>query len=234
MKMFSDSIHGYYDHESKILYNQSILGVLFFQFKTWITAKKDQWALKPGTYAIGDYKEVEIDGVKKYIDLDGNITDEDTGIPLREMQGDFMEGIYYSLQGIGKDWKEANWSLEGLWDAMHVNEARLSNLKLMMFDLSVVLTTALVTGLVDWKELEDDEAYAYAMYKAIIRSTSDLNVLSNITMVVEMKKSPFTSFNYMGDLIYGLPKVLTGDKAVGKYIFENTGMLRPFAPSVFN
>ena len=234
MKMFSDSIHGYYDHESKILYNQSILGVLFFQFKTWITAKKDEWVLKPGTYAIGDYKDVEVDGVKKYRDLEGNITDKDTGIRLKEMQGDFMEGIYYSLQGIAKDWRDANWSINGLWDAVKLNDTRISNLKLMMFDLTLVLTAILISGMIDWKELKEDDETSYAIYRAILRSTNDLNIINNINSVVSLGKSPFTSFSYMGDLLTGIPQIMTGDKSVGKYIFENTGMLRPFASSIPN
>jgi len=234
LKMFSDSIYGYYDHESKILYNQSILGVLFFQFKTWITAKKDQWVLAPGTYAIGDYKEVVIDGVKKYLDSDNNITDIDTGVPLREMQGDFMEGIYYSLQGIAKDWKDANWSMKGLVDAVKLNEARLSNMKLMIFDLTIVLTTLLVTGMIDWEELKKDDEASYTIYRAILRSSSDLNVINNINTAISPSKSPFSSFSYMGDLIKGIPLVITGDKSVGRYIFDNTGMLRPFATYIPN
>ena len=230
MKMFSDSIHGYYDHESKTLANNSILGVLFFQFKTWITAKKDQWVLKPDTYAIGDFGPVVIDGVKQFIDKDGNHTLEDTGMPLMKMQGSFQEGIWYSLKGMAKDFQEAQWDVGKLWEATKDRPERLSNMKLMFFDLAVVIAMAIATGLIDWKQLKEDDTYAYTMYKAIIRSSSDLNVVNNLTTLVDLKKSPFSSFSYMGDLIYGVGPILTGNQSINKYIFSNVGLLRPFAP----
>jgi len=230
MKMFSDSIHGYYDHESKTLANNTILGVLFFQFKTWITAKKDQWALHPDTYAIGDYGPLVLDGVKQFIDKDGNQTTEDTGMPMMKMQGSFQEGILYSLKGMAQDFQEAKWDIGKLWEMTKEHPERMSNMKLMLFDLGVVIAMAITTGLIDWDQLKKDDTYAYTMYRAIIRSSSDLNVLNNVTTVLDMKKSPFMSFNYMGDLIYGMGPVLTGDQDFSKYLFTNTGLLRPFTP----
>lgn len=49
-KNFADLLYGHYDDESRALINDTFIGSFFLQYKTFITAKLEQWAMKPGIY----------------------------------------------------------------------------------------------------------------------------------------------------------------------------------------
>ena len=49
-KNFSDLLYGHYDDESKALLNDTFIGSFFLQYKTFVTAKLEQWTLEPGVY----------------------------------------------------------------------------------------------------------------------------------------------------------------------------------------
>jgi hypothetical protein len=65
IKSFADLCFGHYDKNTQMLAKHAFLGSFFLQFRTFISAKLEQWILKPGTYNIGKYVEKEdVDGVK--------------------------------------------------------------------------------------------------------------------------------------------------------------------------
>lgn len=113
IKSFADLCFGHYDKNTQMLAKHAFLGSFFLQFRTFISAKLEQWILKPGTYNIGKYVEKEdVDGVKimRVIHFDENgapvvtlkredeLSPEDKIVtPFKEWQGRFMEGILYSI-----------------------------------------------------------------------------------------------------------------------------------------
>lgn len=58
IKNFGDLLYGHYDPSSKSLMDDTFLGSFFMQFKTYATAKLEQWFMKGNTYNIGQYKEL--------------------------------------------------------------------------------------------------------------------------------------------------------------------------------
>lgn len=57
-KSESDMIFGYMDHDVKSLFFRRSAGILFGQFMTYITAKKNQWFLARGQYGDGHWEHM--------------------------------------------------------------------------------------------------------------------------------------------------------------------------------
>jgi hypothetical protein len=48
---------GHYDKSSQMLMKHKFFGAFYLQFKTFLSAKAEQWVLKPGTYNQGKFAE---------------------------------------------------------------------------------------------------------------------------------------------------------------------------------
>lgn len=228
LKMFSDSIHGYYDHETKIMYNNTILGMMFLQFKRWITSKKDQYILEPGTYAQGDYFQLEVDGIKYYVDGDGNQTTTNTGQPIMIWKGKYMEGIFISLANMLTEIKNSENKVETFFNLLKDRPERTANLKLLAWDMGIVMVLALIFDLIDWPSMKENSEYASALSRAVLRSGNDLNVFSVVGS--GFSAEPFAALSYGKDVKDSFLKTLSGDESVGRALTSNIGVFRPLAP----
>lgn len=116
IKSFADLCFGHYDKRTQMLAKHMFLGSFFLQFRTFLSAKLEQWILKPGTYNIGSYREkFDVDGVRimrvikfgengmPIVELkrEDELSKEDIATPYKEWQGRFMEGIAYSMWDFG-------------------------------------------------------------------------------------------------------------------------------------
>lgn len=50
LKNYADLLYGHYDEESKSLLCDTFIGSIFLQYKTYITAKLEQWTMHEGVY----------------------------------------------------------------------------------------------------------------------------------------------------------------------------------------
>jgi hypothetical protein len=57
IKSFADMCFGHYDKSSQMLMKHKFFGAFYLQFKTFLSAKAEQWVLKPGTYNQGKFAE---------------------------------------------------------------------------------------------------------------------------------------------------------------------------------
>lgn len=160
IKEVSDMAYGFYDHESKSQINHKFLGLVFLQFQTFLSAKYNLWfkasAKKGGNTAQGKYVHMERNGEKYYdkyiIDDQGNLIsvekvpesqlseeEKATLKPSMEWQGDFIEGLFYSLGYTLHDIFTLNWK------EILNNKQRFANVALAMHDilLGIILVSIL-------------------------------------------------------------------------------------------
>lgn len=227
MKMFSDSIHGYYDHDSKIMAQNTIGGMLFLQFKTWLTAKKDQYLLKPGTYAQGDYVQLEMDGVKYYIDSEGNKTTENTGEPAMIWKGRYMEGIWYSMQSLFKEIVDSKHKMKSFFNAWKASDPRSSNLKLFMWDTGIVALILLLLSLIDLPTMKEEDPVTYQVFNSLRKSGQDLNILGVLS--TGFSAEPLSAVSYATDVFNSFYNVMSGSQSLGKAVTSNIGFARPLS-----
>lgn len=160
IKEVSDMAYGFYDHESKSQLNHKFLGLVFLQFQTFLSAKYNLWFKAPaknrGNTAQGKFVQVERNGVKYY---DKFITDDQGNLirvdkvpeteltdseklelqPSMEWEGDFIEGLFFSIGYTIHDIFTLNWK------EIVNNKQRLANVGLAMHDLllGIVLVSIL-------------------------------------------------------------------------------------------
>jgi len=237
LKAFADSIHGHYDHSTKVQATYTVLGTMFLQFKTWLIAKKNQYMSSRVITQQGHYRQIEMDGVKYFRDADGNPTTEDTGSPLVEWVGRPMEGIFVSFSSMFKELRESNYKLNVLGEMVKDpfrsnpnNPTRAANMRLFMSDLAVVFLIWLLFHLIDFKSLKDESPFTYQLANAVFRSSQDGNVMR--IMGTALSNEPIASFSYFKDLYDGFWNTLTGDQKLGNFLLSNTGATRVFAAPI--
>lgn len=156
IKNFSDLLYGHYDDESRALINDTFLGSFFMQYKTFITAKLEQWTMHPGVYNTEMLKQ-QYDPVHKNEKLYVKVTypnADSTGVPIREIvresqlteedrksgnveaylrwEGMPMEGMWQSsMNFISKGMRLDGKALKELWK----NPMKRANFCLMLNDL---------------------------------------------------------------------------------------------------
>lgn len=162
MKSLSDLIYGYYSHEKKSLMQSTALGALFMQMNTYWSSKKNQYLAPGGVKMQGSMKQYEENGVKMWhkLDEEGNITDEmtdqNTGVPFMQWQGQYQEGILVTAMSMVNDVfkgdAEGNHSVSDVWDKYYNNadpnlqRAYRNNLKQLFYDLFMLLFVGMLVA----------------------------------------------------------------------------------------
>lgn len=144
MKEVSDTAYGFYDHEARSLNDHKFFGLIFKQFMAFWTAKTTLWFRGPGANtAQGAFVPMMRDGKQVYrrvyedpttgklqIELTTENPDGDLE-PQYVWQGEYVEGLAYSVGYTLRDIFTANWS-----DIVG-NKQRLGNLKLALHDIII-------------------------------------------------------------------------------------------------
>ena len=86
VKNYADILYGHYDDESRSLMNDMFLGSFFMQFKTFVTAKLEQWTMTGGVYNV-EYLKQQYDPItnEKLYEIIKYPNDDNTGMPYREI-----------------------------------------------------------------------------------------------------------------------------------------------------
>ena len=115
-KSFADMSFGYYDKETKALFNKTTIGMFFKMFMTYLSAKKAKWLLtRGGINSQGRYvsvKDAEGNQVYKnpiynnkgeFLGVNTSIEKKDDSIIYYKWEGRVMEGVLQSYVGAIKD-----------------------------------------------------------------------------------------------------------------------------------
>lgn len=228
IKSFVNYVHGPYDKEEKILAHNTLFGLMFFQFKTWMLSKKTQWYLDSDQYAIGGYKHIkDANGNLLYLTEDGQETTEAKGNrPVILWEGRYMEGIWQSFIRTLKDFQENKYNPKAIIDFLKGDEEALSNLKMATADLAIfVMVSIAIAGIIDWPELEKNNPLAASLMDAVVKSTNDLFVLHNLQAFID-PTSMFPSVGYVYDQVGGLFGAMTGNGNFKNIVVRSTGITR--------
>lgn len=161
IKEVADLAYGFYDHEAKSLIDHKIFGLVWKQFMTFWTGKTTLWFRGRPTNAgdntsQGRYVPATKDGktlYRKYVIGPDNqlitvqlVTEDDPdfeeGLEVQyQWQGDYVEGLLYSIGHTLYDIFHAD------WNDLRNNKTQLANLKLALHD---ILMGILLYTLLKW------------------------------------------------------------------------------------
>ena len=239
-KQESDTAFGYMDHDTKSLYLKSGIWSFLHQFQTFLSARKNQYLLKRGSYDQGKFVHLkDANGNLLYHKTiehpDGKLeriqTTEVTEEPVVDWEGKIMEGIFWSLTDLfnvvsifrdpdGMTKFRENWK----------DPIKLRNL---LIALQEFLLVALITGTLalvygaDYKQnINKTENFAERNLMTVLyRSTGDLNIFDTLSGGVSFEFPGFTWGNSVKDNIW---TTLKGDQTVAGFLSRNIGATQMF------
>lgn len=232
IKSFADMCFGHYDRSSQMLMKHKFLGAFFLQFKTFLSAKAEQWILKPGIYNQGHYKE-KYDGeyriVRIYtfdengepsvrIDTENNVQEEDIWEPYMEWTGRFMEGMAYSMLDFGNALYHIDFQkFKELW----ANPTKRANFKLFLNDMVWMSIIAAIISLLLGDN--DETVWGHALVVPTIQALGDGNI---VTIAQSMVGDINPAIMSQGSkIINNTWDLITGQKSFGKALTGTFGSL---------
>ena len=199
IKDVANSIYGAYEKNEKALYEHQAVGLAFGMFSTWMNGAVANYFKKPGLYNNGQkglVQETDDAGNNLFFDKDGNITVEDTGVPVMKSVPILVQGVWYTLMNIkdillGDDkvdnWKKIIWE-----DPMQRQNFWKFISDLLMSLLSTFLLKEVMTPAYNDYVKNADKADAFSnvavnvMYKGVSNSWDGF-------------KGPISIFTYIGN-----------------------------------
>ena len=232
VKRFANLLHGYYDQDSKMLWQSTWIGLSVIQFRSWLKAKVDQYVLDRRTYNTGKRAQMihSITKEPQFYDRDESvnlfITSKDTGIPVYIVEETLMEGMLTSFLTAAKTLHECKYNVKEFGKILNEDNLMKGNLKALAYDLGIfAIVTALVAS-IDWPELKESSPLLANVLKTTTRATDDLFFVNNIKMIVD-PDSFIPSVSYVFDTMNTLSGVLIDPVRTTQKLMNQTGMLRP-------
>ena len=234
----ANTMFGYMDQSNKSMYLKKGFGIIFGQFQSYISAKKNQWFLKRDVYNTGSW-ENKIDPVTgkklyyKYLE-DGSVveTTENTGIPIKVWKGGMMEGIFWTLVDIGN--LSLLFSEEGrkIYWQYFKDPVKLRNLRLFAGDMAGLAFFALLNYLLfgNLKESEMNQM-EINISKVLTNASKEFNPWAIFTGQLEFG---FTAWTINLRFANSLVDAALGKTNLPRALASNVGALRPFQKSIYD
>lgn len=237
IKNLGDTIYGSYNRSTKAMYENLAIGSQFGVFSTWMNGIYDVYLGKrrESSYETQKIQREDENGNKLWIDDNGNITTENTGVPCLTDIPLVVQGVLRTLQDTfaelyhGRGW-------EGLKQNIINNPMQMRNWKRLLSDALIgCLLYWLFEGIID------------PAYKEHKKSGDGQNVLTNAVIELLYKgsassfeefKGPFPIFDYVmnntspasvkwGAKVYNdIEGFLFGDTTFGELVTKSQALPR--------
>lgn len=140
IKNLGDTIYGSYNRSTKAMYENLALGSQFGVFSTWMNGIYDVYLGKrrESSYETQQIQKEDENGNKLWIDDNGNITTENTGVPYLTDIPLIVQGVWRTLHDtVSELYHGRGW--EGIKENIINNPMQMRNLKRIGSDLLVAL-----------------------------------------------------------------------------------------------
>lgn len=232
LKSFSNLIHGYYDQDAKMQFQQTWFGVSFMQFKGWLKAKVDQQLLSRNVYNVGNREQGTQDGELLWFKTDDNgntiITKENTGVPYYPVTGSIMEGVLVSWGRLLNNIYTSKGNVSEAMKLLKEDKLMKGNITKSVADVAVFSIIAALCSSIDWPEFKEESPYLGRFAWTVSKAGDDLFVVNNLKAVVS-PQSMVPSFSYLIKAADTVPTFFNNPNAGARAVMNQSGMLRPFS-----
>lgn len=239
-----DNIYGSYDRGKKAMEEHKSYGFMFGSFSTWMNGIVNNYFMptqKNGVSAMKLEQELDEQGNKLFFDEYGNITTEDTGMPVYKNIPIIIQGILPTLADIvnvAKDqgYKAAINYIKGN-DMVKANMFKLGSDALMYALLGTLFAALLGPAYKkNKKEMKDnpllENILTEVLYKASSRSYDQFKGPINVIQFFGENMNP-PYYSAPAKLLKEAGQAMFGDKSWKYLLFDNTGFTRSFKDSAF-
>ena len=246
LKNFSDTAYGFYDHSTRPLLQKMAIGSLITQFKSYVTAQRTNWLLKPGFYNSGEIGQLEDEKTGKPLYLkevqndDGETilvpTTEVTDIKLIGPKQSYMEGIFYTLKEAYSEWRTNGF--QSMMNELNSVTVKKNNIKLAGWNIFVgfLLSFILAALIKMWKDYREEDQTPVTVgsvigdqvfdttTRAMLGSTQDFNLIDSIrSNTIDAEPA---ALNMMSNFFTSTSQFVTGNKTLESYMRTNVGAYR--------
>ena len=251
IKNFADLCYGHYDLETRAMINSTFLGSFFMQFKTFVTAKFEQWSLKPGVYNVESPKQQydidtkeELWKVYRWTNADGTgevewkvvkkseIKPEEMAMaePYIIFEGNPFEGMAYTLWSFVKaTGKMDTDELAKLWK----DDMKRANLWLALSDIGLMMILAwIIKAIFEWETLKDASPTKQFAAQVLYGATQD-GPINNIVASMFGDLNPPTVTFVKGFVQNGW-EMVKGEQNPVYFVTSQVGTLRELKQTTKN
>lgn len=243
IRALADNIYGAYDLGKKAMYENLAITTFFGMFTTWMGAIVNNYMMTPqkSYNRLREEQETDEQGNKLYFDKDGNITIEDTGVPILKYDLVLGYGIIPTIMAAVKLCRK-----KGITEAKKyltsdpiakANMLKLTSDLLMWFLLSSLFKLLLDPAYKEHKKTAQDNPVILNLITEIIYKGS--------SKAYDQYKGLINVVQHFGEdsnaLVYTIPfqiindamSYLLGEKSWKYLLFDNTGFTRSFRDTFF-
>lgn len=239
IKSFAEMCFGHYDKNTQMLCKFMMIGSFILQFRTFLSAKLEQWILKPGTYNQGSYQLQSDKNGNRYVriytfnedgipsvklDTENNLKEEDTWDYYYEWNGRFMEGIFYTLGSIGTKLIKLDYQgLKEIWKS----DTKRANVYLFLHDMIWLSILMWIIKSI-WLSDKDNDLgpIGYTAASALYTSFSDGPITGILTSMFGDLNPP--SYRIIKNLTKQTVDFISGEKNAFESIVNSFGALNVF------
>lgn len=232
----ANTLFGYMDNDNKSLIFRKGIGIILGQFQTYISAKKNQYFLKPDVYNQGRWvykKNAKGEQLYKAYDDAGNPIEitENNGHPIKVWEGSIMKGIFWSMRSLA--WnnfltEDGRAKFKQEWS----DPINRKNLYLFFGDMFGALFWILICKALYGGLTKSEMSYFDRNMEKVFNSASgELYILAVFTGQLQFK---FTAMETLMRLVESTTNVVFGDTNAATALASNVGALRPFKDLIYD
>lgn len=237
IRAVGDNIYGSYDKGKRAMAENTCLGTLFGMFTTWMNGIVNTYFMKPqknGVSRLFTEQEIDEQGRALFFTEEGEVTTEDTGMPVLKNVPMITQGIIYTVVDAARMCKQDG--VKAAYDYIKGNDVAKANMRKLLSDILIAfLLFALFKFALDpaykehKKEMKDNPIMQNLVTEILYKSSSRAH---------DQFKGPINILQFFGENMnppfYSTPvqvlketgQVLMGDKSWKYLIFDNTGFGR--------
>lgn len=246
LKNWADILYGHFDTESRAMVNDSFIGSMQMQYRTYATSKMEQWFIKAGSYNMESLKvqkdaesgetiyetirQNKENGLKQRVLVkESDVTQEDFNNgakPYVAWEGDPLEGMFHSAVKLGTAIVTMDQEkLNAIWkDPFEKNQLILALIDMLFFGVVGYAITMLFFDGQSADEIRHADWATQWAYKATVGATTDGPVWNTLEGFFGDMNPPMVG--QIKTLWSSSMKVAHGDSSFLNFVSTNVGSLR--------
>lgn len=243
IKLLGDTIYGSYNKSTRAKHEEMAIGQISGVFSTWMNGIYDVYLGKrrESSFETQQVQKKDPSGNLQWIDENGNIVTENTGVPYMDNIPLMVQGVFGTLSDVCKILYHTEGGLGSKWDTLktqiwsHPSQKRNLNRLLSDFLASLLMAYLIKLAGDEYKEYKKESdgrnvatnAVVELLYKGFSASSEELRGPLPIFDYVMNNTKP-AAWQWGTRTVTDMANLVFGDKTMGETLMKQQALLRSF------
>ena len=236
-KQISNTMFGYMETSDRSLFFSRALGIVFGQFMTFMTAKKNQYLLARDYYGDGHWVQLKDkngnnlywkDDMREGV-INRVLTTENTGEIAYDWEGSMTEGILMSVVPFLKFHKLFTEAGRAKYKEMWADPIKRTNMIIFGEDMLIALLLLILYKMMtsEYDNLNDEPFGTRAIARILQNTRRDIALWEAFNGVIDFE---FTSLSFLKDASIDFKNLITGESTLIGALANNITTIGYFKP----